>query len=67
MSVDPAQQVVGKDMIIKVEVIEELRRSRLTSHHRTILRKSIRRLNHGAEASSTFQSGTRMFNYEAGD
>ncbi|CUX05662.1 hypothetical protein AGR1C_pAt40005 [Agrobacterium fabacearum TT111] len=46
MSIDPAQQVVSRDMIIKAEVVEELRRSRLTSHHRSILRKSVRRLNH---------------------
>ncbi|MBW6423226.1 hypothetical protein KX729_17345, partial [Rhizobium sp. XQZ8] len=34
-------------------VVEELRRSCLTSHHRPILRKSMRRLNHDNAAPTT--------------
>ncbi|WP_333718175.1 hypothetical protein [Agrobacterium tumefaciens] len=45
MTVDTAQQVVGRNVIIKAEVVEELRWSCLTSHHRSIP-KSMRRLNH---------------------
>ena len=33
MAVNPAQQMVCRDVIIEAEVVEELRRSRLTSHH----------------------------------
>lgn len=46
MTVYPPQQVLGGDVILDTEVIKELRRSCLTSHHRSILRKSMRRLNH---------------------
>ena len=33
MAVNPAQQMVRRDVIIEAEVVEELCRSRLTSHH----------------------------------
>ncbi|MFA1624097.1 hypothetical protein ACDY96_15055 [Rhizobium mongolense] len=33
MTIDPAQQMVRRDMIIEAEIVEELRRNRLTSHH----------------------------------
>jgi hypothetical protein len=46
MAVNPAQQVISRNVIIKAEVVEKLRWSCLTSHHRSILRKSMRRLNH---------------------
>ncbi|WP_170318983.1 hypothetical protein [Agrobacterium tumefaciens] len=47
-------------MIIKAEVVEELRRSCLASHHRSILRKSMQRLNHdiGGPAMPIFQLAT---------
>lgn len=37
--------MVSRNAIIEPEVVEELRRSRLTSHNCSTLRKSIRRLN----------------------
>jgi hypothetical protein len=58
MTVYPPQQVLGGDVIINAEVIKELRRSCLTSHHRSILRKSIRRLNHGSLVPTTLSFST---------
>src|SRR3546814_2459939 len=52
MAVNPAQQVVCRNVIIEAEVVEELCRSRLTSHHRSTLRKSCRALNHAVRASA---------------
>jgi hypothetical protein len=34
--VDPAQKMIGRHVLIEAEIIEELRRSRLKSHHRLI-------------------------------
>ncbi len=36
MVVDPAQKMIGRHLLIEAEIIEELRRSRLKSHHRLI-------------------------------
>jgi hypothetical protein len=60
MAVDPTQHVVEGNVIIKAEVVEELRRSCLASHHRSILRKSMQRLNHdiGGPAMLIFQLAT---------
>ncbi|MGO8038033.1 hypothetical protein [Rhizobium leguminosarum] len=52
MAVDAAQQMIGRNVIIEAEVVEELRRNRLTPHH-SIRRKSMRRLNHDTKASAT--------------
>jgi len=38
MAVNPAQQVICRNVIIK-ELVKELRRSGLTSHHCSIIRK----------------------------
>jgi hypothetical protein len=53
MAVDPAQQVICRNVIIKAQVVEELRRSCLTSHLRSILRKSMQRSNHGVRVPTT--------------
>ncbi|MFW8584438.1 hypothetical protein ACOJBM_04440 [Rhizobium beringeri] len=45
-------------MIIEAEVVDELRRSLLTCHHRSILRKSMRRLNHGPAANNNAEFST---------
>lgn len=45
--------MVSRNAIIEPEVVEELRRCRLISHHRSILRKSIRRLNQDSLMSET--------------
>ncbi|CAN7691493.1 hypothetical protein [Rhizobium sp. LjRoot258] len=60
MAVDPAQQMVCWDVIIKAEVVEELRRSRLTSHHsRLIPCKSLRGLNHASQAPAMASFSTQ--------
>lgn len=53
MVVNPAQQVVCRNVIIKAEVVEKLRWSCLASHHDSILRKSMQRLNHGVRVPTT--------------
>ncbi|WP_210207165.1 hypothetical protein [Sinorhizobium fredii] len=36
MLIDPAQKMVGWHVLIETEIVKELRRSRLRSHHRLI-------------------------------
>jgi hypothetical protein len=56
MSVNPAQQVICRNVIIKAEVLEELQLPDI--HHHSILRKSTRRLNHDNAAPTTSNFST---------
>ncbi|WP_240533559.1 hypothetical protein, partial [Sinorhizobium fredii] len=50
MVVDPAQKMIGWHVLVETEIVEELRRSRLKSHHPLIPVKSLRGLNHASQA-----------------
>jgi hypothetical protein len=45
-AVDAAQQVIGRDMVVEAEVVEELRRSHLHAHHCPALRNATGEWNH---------------------
>ena len=40
MPVNAAQQMIGRDMVVEAEIIEQLRRRSLKAHHRHLSRKS---------------------------
>ncbi|WP_370057360.1 hypothetical protein [Sinorhizobium fredii] len=49
MLIDPAQKMVGWHVLIETEIVKELRRSRLRSHHPPDPLKSLRGLNHASQ------------------
>jgi hypothetical protein len=46
--IDPPLQVIEGNMIIEAEIVEQLRRCNLNTHHRPALQKAAGRWNHGA-------------------
>ena len=61
MLVNAAQLVVGRDVIIEAEVVEQPSRYRLHAHHRRFSRKSAGEVNHATRVAATaeFFNGIR--------
>jgi hypothetical protein len=51
-AVNAAQQVIGRDMVVEAEVVEELRRSHLQAHRRPALRTATGEWKHARTAQS---------------
>jgi hypothetical protein len=61
-AVDVAQQVIGRNVIVAAELVEELRRSCLKTQHRPALRKATGRSDHAGSPQSTPTKSTLSVN-----
>jgi hypothetical protein len=53
MLINASELMVGRDVIIEAEVVEQPSRYRLHAHHRHFSRKSAEELNHATRVAAT--------------